>query len=79
VNDLPDVNKSAIAKSKEKAPVKVRLPGFGADSSIGLGDTLKRVTTAIGIRPCGGCKHRAEALNRWIVLTGRERSKGARK
>lgn len=52
-------------------PHRVRLPGFIADEEIGLGDVVKRVTSAFGIRPCGGCERRAAALNRWIVFTGR--------
>jgi hypothetical protein len=29
----------------------------------GLGDAVAVVTTAFGIRPCGGCKERQSALN----------------
>jgi hypothetical protein len=50
---------------------RVRLPGFVADRDVGLGDVIKRATSAIGIRPCGGCARRAAALNRWLVFTGR--------
>jgi hypothetical protein len=32
----------------------------------GLGDAIARATTAVGIRPCGGCKKRQEALNRLV-------------
>jgi len=46
----------------------VRLPGFVTDEQIGLGDAIERVTSYIGIRPCGGCKRRAAALNRWMVF-----------
>lgn len=53
------------------APRRVRLPGFIADDDIGLGDVVKRATSMAGIRPCGGCARRAEALNRRVVLTGR--------
>ncbi len=52
-------------------PHRVRLPGFVTDEDIGLGDTIKHVTRAFGIRPCGGCERRAAALNRWFVFTGR--------
>lgn len=52
-------------------PYRVRLPGFVRDEDIGLGDAIKRVTYAFGIRPCGGCERRAAALNRWFVFTGR--------
>lgn len=50
-------------------PFRVRLPGFIKDEEIGLGDTIKRVTYAFGLTPCGGCEQRATALNRWMVLT----------
>lgn len=32
--------------------------------SRGLGDTIAKITSAIGIKPCGGCKKRQESLNR---------------
>jgi hypothetical protein len=50
-------------------PYRVRLPGFISDEQVGLGDVLKRVTYAAGIKPCGGCGRRAAALNRWMVFT----------
>jgi hypothetical protein len=54
-------------------PVKhrVRLPGFVSDEEIGLGNVVKKVTSTIGIKTCGGCQRRAEALNRWMSFTGR--------
>lgn len=30
----------------------------------GLGDAVAAVTNAVGIKPCGGCQRRREALNR---------------
>ncbi len=42
-----------------------------------LGDLIKRITSAAGIRPCGGCLQRAEILNRWLTLTGQARNPGA--
>lgn len=54
-------------------PHRVRLPGF-IDEEIGLGDLVKRATSYIRIKPCGGCEQRAAALNRWMVFTkGRSR------
>jgi hypothetical protein len=50
-------------------PYRVRLPGFVRDEEIGLGDAVKRVTYAMGVRSCGGCEGRAAALNRWMVFT----------
>jgi hypothetical protein len=49
--------------------LRVRLPGFIREDEIGLGDVIKRVTYAIGIRPCSGCERRASALNRWVSFT----------
>ena len=45
---------------------RVRLPGFLIEEETGLGDAIKRVTYAMGIKPCGGCERRATALNRWM-------------
>ena len=47
-------------------PYRVRLPGFLIEEEIGLGDAIKRVTYAMGIKPCGGCEKRAAALNQWM-------------
>lgn len=44
----------------------IRLPGFLIEDEAGLGDVVKRVTHALGIRPCDGCEKRAAALNRWV-------------
>ena len=55
----------------ERKPRRVRLPGFVSDQDVGLGDAIKRATSTVGIRPCGGCERRAAALNRWFVFSGR--------
>jgi hypothetical protein len=34
----------------------------------GLGDAIKRVTTAVGIKPCKACQKRAEKLNHLFPL-----------
>ena len=53
----------------EHQPRRIRLPGFIKDEEIGLGDVIKRVTYAMGIKPCAGCEKRAAALNLWIRFT----------
>ena len=58
-------------ETRKGQPYKVRLPGFITDKDVGLGDVIKRATTAVGIRQCGSCERRAAALNRWVVLSGR--------
>ncbi|NUS13917.1 MAG: hypothetical protein HOY69_21350 [Streptomyces sp.] len=54
----------------ERTPHRVRLPGFTGEDDIGLGDAIGRATHAVGITPCGGCRKRARALNRRVVVTG---------
>jgi hypothetical protein len=62
-----------VEKNKDRddkaEPYRVRLPGFVRDEQIGLGDAVKRMTYALGVRPCGGCEARAAALNRWMIFT----------
>jgi hypothetical protein len=64
-NDSPD---------SEHPALRMHLPGFISDEDIGLGDVVKRITYAVGIRPCGGCEGRAAALNRWMTFSGRRGS-----
>jgi hypothetical protein len=51
---------------------RLGLPGFISED-IGLGDVVKRVTSAVGIQPCGGCQRRAQALNNWLVFSAPRR------
>lgn len=53
----------------ERVPYRVRLPGFIADKEVGLGDAIKRATSYVGIKPCGGCEGRVTALNRRLVFS----------
>jgi hypothetical protein len=34
--------------------------------SRGLGDTIARITKAVGVKPCGKCKKRQEKLNKLL-------------
>lgn len=44
-----------------------------ADSRIrGLGDVVAKATSAVGIKPCGGCKKRQEALNKMFPFRAQE-------
>jgi len=42
--------------------IEIRDPSLPAKSR-GVGDTIAKVTKAVGIRPCGGCKKRQQLLN----------------
>jgi hypothetical protein len=56
---------------RRNSPHPLRLPGFVSHEDLGLGDVIKRATSYIGIKPCGGCERRAAMLNRWFVFAGR--------
>lgn len=45
---------------------RVVVPVPGLHRAQGLGDVVKRLTSAVGIEPCGGCQQRAEKLNRAV-------------
>jgi hypothetical protein len=65
-------NESGLERdTNEPPPRRVFLPGFITDEDIGLGDAVSRVTSYFGVKPCGGCRRRAAALNRQLVFTGR--------
>ncbi len=44
----------------------------------GLGDLVKTVTAALGVKACAGCQQRAAMLNRWVGFTplGGDRGRG---
>lgn len=50
--------------------VRITIP-IKTSREVGLGDAVEAVTKAIGIKPCGGCRKRAAALNRKVVFRGR--------
>jgi len=51
-------------------PHQIKLPGFLIRGEIGLGDVIKRMTSAFGIKPCVGCERRSALLNRWMSFSG---------
>jgi hypothetical protein len=63
----------AMEEPRQRPHFPVRVPGFIGDEVIGLGDAIKHATSTVGIRPCGGCGRRAEALNRLVAFRQRQR------
>jgi len=45
---------------------KARATRRNCNRSTGLGDTISKITSALGIRPCGGCRGRQDKLNGWF-------------
>lgn len=48
----------------------LRLDITKKNKSKGLGDTVAKITRAVGIKPCGGCKKRQAKLNKLIPYKG---------
>jgi|RhiMetStandDraft_4_1073278.scaffolds.fasta_scaffold678248_1 hypothetical protein len=69
---LATAEQGAANDETGRRPYRMSLPGFIGDD-IGLGDVIKRMTSAVGIPSCGGCLRRAQALNAWVVLSRRSR------
>lgn len=57
----------------EEVPRRINLPGWMlTEEEIGLGEAIERVIYRVGIKlSCQGCKQRAAALNRRVVLSRR--------
>ena len=62
-----------MKKKKNPGPDKNLKPYPGEESPVlvtegskGLGDTIAKVTSKLGIKPCGACNKRKEKLNRLI-------------
>lgn len=58
--------------SGDQGAYRIRLPGFITEEEVGLGDLIKRATSSVGIKPCGGCSARADKLNTWVIIAGRQ-------
>lgn len=59
---------------KQSRPVRVQVP-MDLRADIGLGDTVKALTSKMGIRPCAPCEQRAAAMNRYLTFTGRSQAR----
>lgn len=52
------------ATSSSKPCCQDKIKEAEAGAMRGLGDVVAAATSAVGIKPCGGCKKRQEALNK---------------
>jgi len=65
---------SSQERTYDKGRYQVRLPVFISEADeVGLGDVIKRMTTKLGMAPCGGCARRARALNQLVTISRRRR------
>lgn len=63
LNEL-DPQGGQLQRQDPRQPASVRVPGL--THPVGLGDFLAAATSALGVKPCGGCQKRKEELNRWM-------------
>ncbi len=52
-------------KVPRQAEPVIRIPA-PVKKAKGLGDVIKTMTGAVGIKACKGCRRRAAVLNRWV-------------
>ena len=45
------------------------------EKSKGLGDTVKKITNAMGIKQCAPCKRRQQNLNRFFPYQNKDKTK----
>lgn len=55
----------------DNARHRVRLPRFIVHEPVGAGQVVKRVTSAVGVKPCAPCERRAARLDRWLRIEPR--------
>ena len=73
MRNMPDRSFESMEPSTRH---RVRLPRFVSTEPVGLGDVVKRVTSAAGIKPCDACSERADRLNKWMSFTSDEHRGG---
>ena len=69
---MHDGEEDGTSEAEGEAP-RAHLPGFINEDDVGLGDAIRRVTYAVGIKSCGGCERRAALLNRWFPFTNHDK------
>lgn len=68
---FPNLEEAQKSFRPKKKPRRIRLP-LPFKQDVGLGDLIKKMTTAVGIKPCSGCEERAKKLNNMFVFSGNQ-------
>ena len=63
---MPDDSVQTVPK------ISITVPWWQQGRKAGAGDLVAKVTTAAGVKPCGGCRKRRRALNRLIGFKGKK-------
>jgi len=59
------------SEGRRPARFSIQVPGMIRGRSIGLGSVMKGMTSAVKLRPCGGCNRRASKLDELMDFRGR--------
>jgi peroxiredoxin len=73
---VPVGAESSADKEGTRREVRIPIRGIPQDG-IGVGDLVKRMTDAMGIKACRGCERRRKVLNRWVIRGSRGAVKGS--
>ena len=76
ITDMSEENDAKAQASDLEVPPAtaahhVRLPRFILEEPVGLGQVVKRATSAVGLKPCGPCAQRAARLDQWLRIEPR--------
>jgi hypothetical protein len=69
INAKPDPSERSAAGAAVRH--RVRLPQFIVTEPVGLGQIVKRATSAVGVRPCAPCEQREARLDHWLQIEPR--------
>lgn len=56
-----------LATPEPEVGFRLRFPHL-LKNEIGMGDVVKKATSALGIKPCSACQKRADLLNQWLTF-----------
>jgi hypothetical protein len=71
-NNYANDGGSAATGENDGAKHRVVLPRFIVRNPVGAGQVVKRVASAVGVKPCAGCEQRAAGLDRWLRIEPRD-------
>ena len=69
-SDGVEDNEDTSSEDGATARHRISVPGLTSET-VGLGDVIARIASAVGVSTCDGCRRRARALNSWVSFSPR--------